>query len=210
MGTVLPEIGDAIAAWFAKQHLFFVATAPSGDDGHVNLSPKGARESFAVLGPHEVAYVDLYGSGAETIAHLKQNGRIVLMFSAFEGPPRIIRLHGRGDVVEQADPRFAELFANFTIREQVMPTVRSVIRIDVERIADSCGFVVPEMEYVRDREQLFKGAEVVIRKHGADAIRDYCDVNNAESIDGLPALTPFGDDVTEDRRRTFAHEGRKL
>jgi hypothetical protein len=210
MGTVLPEITDAVSAWFAKQHLFFVATAPSGEDGHVNLSPKGARESFAVLGPHEVAYVDLYGSGVETVAHLKQNGRVVLMFCAFEGPPKIVRLHGRGEVVEQADPRFGRLFAHFTIPDHVMPTVRSVIRIDVERIADSCGFVVPEMTYVRDREQLFKGAATLIRKQGPDAIRDYCDVNNARSIDGLPALSPYGADVSDDQRRMYAHEGRKL
>jgi hypothetical protein len=210
MGTVLPEIDDRIAGWIAQQHMFFVATAPSGDGGHLNLSPKGARESFAVLGPHEVAYVDLYGSGAETIAHVKDNGRIVVMFCAFEGPPKIIRLHGTGDVVEQADPRFADLFAHFTISDEVMPTVRSIIRIDVHRIADSCGFVVPEMTFVRGRKQLYKGAAAVIRKHGPDAIRDYCDVNNRESIDGLPALRPFGDGVDEEQRRRFAHEGRKL
>jgi Pyridoxamine 5'-phosphate oxidase len=210
MGTVLPEIDAKVSDWIDKQHLFFVSTAPSGDDGHVNLSPKGARESFAVLGPHEVAYVDLYGSGVETIAHLKQNGRIVLMFCAFEGPPKIIRLHGQGDVVEQADPRFEGLFANFTLPDEVLPTVRSIIRVDVTRVADSCGFVVPEMEYVRDRKQLYKGAAVVIRKYGPDAIRDYCDVNNRESIDGLDALTPFAEDVTEEQRQAFAHEGRKL
>jgi Pyridoxamine 5'-phosphate oxidase len=210
MATVHAEIDDRIAAWIARQHMFFVATAPSGDGGHVNLSPKGARESFAVLGPLEVAYVDLYGSGTETIAHVKENGRIVVMFCAFEGPPKIIRLHGTGDVVEQADPRFAGLFAHFTIPDEVMPTVRSIIRIDVQRVADSCGFVVPEMTYVRDRKQLFKGAAAVIRQNGPDAIRDYCDVNNRESIDGLPGLTPFGDGVDEETRRRFAHEGRKL
>jgi Pyridoxamine 5'-phosphate oxidase len=209
MGSVLPQIDDRIVAWIAKQHMFFVATAPS-DGGRINLSPKGARETFAVLGPHELAYVDLYGSGVETVAHLKQNGRIVVMFCAFEGPPKIIRFHGRGEVVEQADARFDELFAGFTIADEVMPTVRSIVRIDVERIADSCGFVVPEMTYVKDRTQLYRGADAIIRQHGPDAVRDYCDVNNAESIDGLPGLAPFGDGVSDELRELWAHEGRKL
>jgi hypothetical protein len=209
MGSVLPEIDDRVREWIGRQHMFFVATAPSGDDGHVNLSPKGVGDTFAVLGPHAVAYVDLYGSGIETVAHLKENGRMVIMFCAFEGPPKIIRLHGRGRVVEQADPEFEELFANFTLAEEILPTVRSIIHVDVNRISDSCGFVVPEMTYVRGRKPLLQGAST-IRRQGPDAIREYCDVNNAESIDGIPALAPFGEPVSEEQRARYAHEGRKL
>jgi pyridoxamine 5'-phosphate oxidase-like protein len=210
MGSVLADIDDRLAAWMVGQPLFFVATAPAELDGHVNLSPKGGRGTFAVLGPHEVAYVDLYGSGVETVAHLKENGRIVIMLCAFEGPPKIVRLHGHGEVVEQADTRWGALFARFTLADEVLPTVRSIVRVQVSRISDSCGFVVPEMAYVRDRQQLFNGAASSIRRHGPDAIRDYCDVNNAQSIDGLPALSPHGGRVSDEQRRTFAHEGRKL
>jgi Pyridoxamine 5'-phosphate oxidase len=208
MGSVLAEIDDRLAAWIGRQPLFFVATAPA--EGHLNLSPKGGEGTFAVLGPRAVAYVDLYGSGVETVAHLKDNGRIVIMLCAFDGPPKIVRLHGRGEVVEQGDPRWDGLFARFELADDVLPTVRSIVSVEVSRISDSCGFVVPEMAFVRDRRQLFKSAASSIRRHGPDAVRDYCDVNNAQSIDGLPALSPFGVPVSDEQRRTFGHEGRKL
>jgi Pyridoxamine 5'-phosphate oxidase len=210
MASVLPEIDHRLRDWIGRQHMFFVATAPSGDGGHVNLSPKGARETFAVLGPHEVAYVDLYGSGIETVSHLKQNGRLVIMFCSFEGPPKIVRLHGRGTVVEQADPAFSELFANFTLTDDTVPAVRSIIRLDVTRIADSCGFVVPEMAFVRRRRHLLDHAASQIRRYGPDGVRNYCDVNNGHSIDGIPGLEPLGAPVGEDGRARYAHEGRKL
>src|SRR5262245_21635577 len=108
MGKQLEVIDGKLAAWIAKQTLFFVATAPLSATGHVNLSPKGG-DAFRVLGPKEVAYQDLTGSGAETAAHLRENGRIVIMFCAFEGPPRILRLHGRGTIVLPGDSRFATL-----------------------------------------------------------------------------------------------------
>ena len=93
------RIDDKLAAWIGRQQMFFVGTAPSGDGGHVNVSPKGPIESLRILDPHAVAYQDVIGSGAETIAHLRDNGRIVVMLCAFEGPPRILRLHGRGTVL---------------------------------------------------------------------------------------------------------------
>jgi hypothetical protein len=207
MASVLPEIDDRLRDWIGRQHMFFVATASSGDEGHVNLSPKGARETFAVLGPHEVAYVDLYGSGIETVSHLKQNGRLVIMFCAFEGPPKIVRLHGRATVVEQHDPEFGELFAHFTLSDEALTAVRSIIRLDVMRIGDSCGFVVPEMAFQRQRRQLFDHAASQIRRNGPDGVRAYCDVNNGHSIDGIAGLEPFGTDVADER---LAHEGRKL
>jgi hypothetical protein len=210
MGTVFPEIDDRLREWIARQPMFFVATAPSGDDGHLNLSPKGGKGTLAVLGPRELAYVDLFGSGIETVAHLKQNGRIVLMLCAFDGPPMIVRLHGRGEVVEMADPRFTGLLARFDLPAEARTSIRSVVRVDITRIADSCGFVVPLMDYRDDRRQLYRTADTWLRQDGPDAIRDYCDVNNPHSIDGLPGLSPFGEKVTDEQRTRHAHEGHKL
>ena len=180
MGRVHEQIGEREAAFLGRQHVFFVATAPSGEDGHVNLSPKGIDGSFAVLDPTTVAYLDLTGSGAETIAHLRDNGRIVLMFCAFEGAPRIVRLHGRGEAVLPGDPRFASLRARFPER----PGIRSVIVVTVERVSDSCGFGVPVYQYRHERDELVDWAE---RKGPAGLVR-YREEKNATSIDGLPAL----------------------
>lgn len=182
MGKVLPEIDDALAGFLSAQRLFFVASAPTSVDGMVNVSPKGLEGSFAVLGPHEVAYLDLTGSAAETIAHLRDNGRICLMFCAFDGPPRIVRLHGHGEAVPQGDPRFAGLAGHFAD----IPGARSVVRVDVTRIADSCGFAVPRMEFAGERDQLVRWAV----NRGPEGLRAYRAARNARSIDGLPALEP--------------------
>src|SRR3954451_24612405 len=99
MGKVFDEIDEKLAAWIGRQRMFFVGTAPSGADGHVNVSPKGPIGSLRILDPRTVAYLDVVGSGAETIAHLRDNGRIVVMLCAFEGPPRILRLPGRGEAL---------------------------------------------------------------------------------------------------------------
>src|SRR6185436_9879800 len=138
MAKVIPEIDARLAEFLAQQKVFFVATAPLSGDGRVNLSPKGL-DSFRVLGPRSVAYLDQTGSGAETIAHLRENGRITLMFCAFEGPPKIVRLQGRGRAVEPQDAEFAALRERFPPE----PLARSIIQIELERIADSCGFGVP-------------------------------------------------------------------
>src|SRR4029453_5565964 len=147
MAKVFNAIDGRLAAWIARQRMFFVATAPSGAGGHVNVSPKGPIETLRVLDEHTVAYLDLVGSGAETVAHLHDNGRIVVMLCAFEGPPRIVRLHGRGTVLEADAIEFPA--ANGHLPEQR----RTVIRVDVERIADSCGFGVPLMSYEGERPQ---------------------------------------------------------
>lgn len=181
MGRTYEGIDDRLARFFERQHVFFVATAPSGGDGHVNLSPKGLDGTFAVLDAHTVAYLDLTGSGVETIAHLRENGRIVVMFCAFEGPPRIVRLHGRGEAVLAGDPRFPELAGRFPAR----PGVRSVIVVGVERIADSCGYGVPRMRFEAERDELDRWAE----RKGADGIARYQATRNAQSIDGLPGLS---------------------
>jgi len=180
MGKVHESIDGRLANFLLAQPVFFVGTAPSGDEGHVNVSPKGLSGSFAVLGPREVAYLDLTGSGAETIAHLRDNGRVCLMFCAFSGPPKIVRLHGRGEVVLPGTPGFEELAARFPGR----PGTRSVIRVAVDRVSDSCGYAVPLMQLVGDRAQLVKWAA----KKGPEGLDDYRRTRNDRSIDGLPAL----------------------
>jgi hypothetical protein len=179
MGKVYDAIDDKLAAWIGRQRMFFVGTAPSGSDGHVNVSPKGPMGSLRILDPHTVAYLDVIGSGAETIAHLRENGRIVVMICAFEGPPRILRLHGRGEVLPADAVEF----------DATPPpgTERAVIRVAVERIADSCGYGVPLMRYEGHRPQYRKWAESKLRK-SESALEEYMADKNARSIDGLPAV----------------------
>jgi len=178
VGKVYAGIDDKLRAWMEAQHLFFVATAPLAADGHVNVSPKGDLRWFRVLTPQRVAYLDFVGSGAETIAHARENGRIVVMFCAFTGPPRIVRLHGRASVLPPDD----ELAAVFDPPEHA---VRSVIVVDVERIADSCGYGVPKLEFAGRRTQYERWVE---KKVQDGALEAYVAEKNARSIDGLPAL----------------------
>jgi pyridoxamine 5'-phosphate oxidase-like protein len=178
VGKIYPEIDEKLSQWIEQQHLFFVGTAPLSPDGHVNVSPKGDLRWFRVLGPREVAYLDFVGSGAETIAHARENGRIVVMFCAFDGPPRIVRLHGRATVLPADDA----VAARFDPPEHA---VRSIIHVEVERIADSCGYGVPRMQFQAKRTQYDRWVEKKVRDGGLDA---YVAEKNARSIDGLPAL----------------------
>jgi hypothetical protein len=193
MAEVFERIDDRLRAFIEAQRMFFVATAPSGGDGHINLSPKGGEGLFRVTGELGFAYVDLMGSGIETIAHLKENGRIVVMFCAFEGAPKIVRLHGTGRPVERGDEGFEELLATFDVSEEQLVAVRSVVCVDVTRVGDSCGFVVPRMDYVGERNQLYRFADNRLRKIGPEAVKEYVSANNAESIDGLAGLEPLID-----------------
>ena len=179
MGKLYDSIDPRLQDLISKQHVFFVATAPLSADGHVNLSPKGL-DSFRVLGPRRVAYLDLTGSGIETVAHIRENGRIVVMFCSFSGPPKIVRLHGRGTVILPGDPGFDSLLTQFPKHVGV----RSVIAIDVERISDSCGYGVPTYEFVGERNAL---AEWANRKTG-EQLESYRAETNARSIDGLKGL----------------------
>ena len=188
MGRLYDAIDDSLRVWIERQPVFFVATAPSGDGGHINLSPKGAAGTFRVLGSGTVAYVDLFGSGIETVAHLQENGRIVLMFCAFAGPPKIVRLHGRGRVVLPGDEAFSALFEGFVPSDEVRGAVRGVVEVEVERISDSCGFVVPRMEFVGERDQLYRWAEQKRAKNGAGWQEGYAREKNRTSIDGLAGL----------------------
>jgi predicted pyridoxine 5'-phosphate oxidase superfamily flavin-nucleotide-binding protein len=156
VGRVYDVIDNTTRQWLAKQPMFFVATAPNDPEGHVNLSPKGAAGAFRVLGPSTVAYLDLVGSGVETVAHLRENGRIALMFCAFSGPPKIVRLHGQGRVVRQDDPEFAALLAEFSVDDDARALARGIVVVEATRISDSCGFVVPRMDLVAQRDQLMR------------------------------------------------------
>lgn len=179
MGQSSDAITPAQREWIAAQRVFFVATAPRADAGHVNCSPKGG-DSFRVLGDREVAYADLTGSGVETVAHLQENGRIVVMFCAFAGGPKILRLHGRGEAVTPAHPKFAWLKQLSPDR----PGLRAIIRIDVARVGDSCGYAVPFFDYAGPRDTLEKWAEA----KGPAGLTDYRAKKNARSLDGLPGL----------------------
>lgn len=179
MAQTFERIDQDLRDWIGRQHVFFVATAPTGADGFVNCSPKGG-DSLRVLGDRTLAYVDVVGSGVETIAHLKQNGRIVIMLCAFEGPPRIVRVHGEGEAVAPGHPDFASLVARFPPR----PGVRSIIRVRATRISDSCGYGVPLMDFREPRRAMSLWAE----KKGAPGLVDYQREKNAQSLDGLPGV----------------------
>ncbi|NND04423.1 MAG: pyridoxamine 5'-phosphate oxidase family protein [Acidimicrobiia bacterium] len=180
MGRSYEEITDGVAGWIGKQQMFFVATAPA-DGGHINVSPKGL-DTLRIVGSNTVEYLDLTGSGAETIAHLRDNGRVTMMFCAFDGPPRIVRLYGKGSYIAATDMEFAEAAAPFGEQHGA----RSVIRIDVDRVADSCGYAVPRYEYVEQRTKLRAWAD----NRDDEELKDYWAEKNAKSIDGLPALEP--------------------
>jgi hypothetical protein len=179
VGKRYEGITDDLRQWIERQRIFFVATAPLAAHGLVNCSPKGL-DSLRILSPTEVAYADLTGSGVETIAHLRENGRIVLMFCAFQGPPKIVRLHGTGTAVREGTDDFEQLRSLFP---DYLGT-RAIIRVSVARVSDSCGFAVPTYEFKAEREALTKWSE----KKGAQGLADYRHQKNSASLDGLPGL----------------------
>jgi hypothetical protein len=180
MSKALDQITPELADWVAKQSIFFVGTAPLSAAGHVNISPKGG-DSFRVLGPLEVVYQDYTGSGAETAAHLRENGRIVIMFCAFDGPPRIARLHGHGTIIRPGDKRFDELSSRFPQNAGT----RAVIHVSVTRVSTSCGYAVPFFDFRQPRDQLDRWANT----KGPEELAAYRMEKNSQSIDGLPAFT---------------------
>jgi hypothetical protein len=180
VGKLYDEITPELADWLGRQRVFFVATAPLAADGLVNCSPKG-MDTFRILGPREVAYLDLTGSGIETIAHLRENGRIVLTFCAFEGPPKVVRMHGTGGVVtRRGGPDYDGLQALFPDH----PGARAIVRARLTRISDSCGYAVPFYDYAGERGALVRWAE----SKGADGLARYRREKNARSLDNLPGL----------------------
>jgi len=179
MGRILDFIDQRAAEFIRNQRMFFVGSAPLASGGKVNVSPKGL-DTFRVVTANEVAYLDFNGSGAETIAHVRENGRITFMFCAFEGPPRILRVYGEAEVLEPDHDDFASLRDLF---ESDTPA-RSIIRARVTRVAESCGFGVPLYSVEGDRTQLREWAD----RKGAEGLVSYQREKNAVSIDGLPAL----------------------
>lgn len=179
MGKEFAEIDARIEQWIGRQKMFFVATAPLAADGLINCSPKGL-DALCVLGEKQLAYVDVGGSGIETVAHIRENRRIVIMLCAFDGPPKIFRFYGRGTVVEPHDDGFAELLTKFPAQ----PSVRNIIVVDVERIRDSCGYGVPEYDFRGQRDSMHNWLE----SKTEEEMRAYRKDNNSESLDGLPGL----------------------
>jgi hypothetical protein len=176
-----PEIDEGLRQFMQAQSVFFVATATLDARGHVNLSPKGL-DTFRILGPRSIAYLDIFGSGVETIAHLRENGRIVVMFCAFQGATKVLRLHGQGRVVETREAEFAALQAHFPVHEGT----RAIIAVEVTRISDSCGYGVPLLNFEAQRAAL----PAWCRKRGTDGLKIYRQEQNCGSIDGLPGIAP--------------------
>ena len=177
MASVHEIISPELQEFIEAQHVFFVASAPNGPGGHVNLSPKGMN-TFRVLSPTRVAYLDLTGSGNETAAHLLQNGRLTFMFCAFEGKPVILRLYGRGRAVREGEGEFAELASKFP----ELPGVRQVFVAEITRVQTSCGFGVPVMKFEKERDLLTKWCE----HKGPEGLAEYREKKNRVSIDNLP------------------------
>ncbi|KAJ7062067.1 hypothetical protein C8F01DRAFT_1056964 [Mycena amicta] len=209
------EIPPSLSTWMKKQEVFWVATAPLSGDGHVNVSPKGGEGMFHIVNPRQVWYEDLTGSGVETVSHLRENGRITVLFNAFEGPPRIARLYGRGTVYEFGTPEFN----NYISPESRKPGTRSVIVVDVFKVGTSCGYAVPFFEFKSHRTRLLTWAvkkESLDQAHEesnsqdkdtgiVDGLRRYWSTKNAQSLDGLPglAVAPFSDQKFPTKDATF-------
>ncbi|MFS0557997.1 pyridoxamine 5'-phosphate oxidase family protein [Brevibacillus sp. 179-C9.3 HS] len=181
MGQLFSELRPEHEAFIKKQRMFFVASAPMNADGHVNLSPKG-YDSFRIISPTEVAYLDLTGSGNETSAHLQENGRITIMFCAFEGPPLIMRLFGKGTVILPDTPRWDELASDFPL----LPGARQIITVNIQEVKTSCGWAIPFYSYTKERDTLQKWTLA----KGDEGILSYQQEHNVVSMDGLP--TPLG------------------
>ena len=189
MGKLFDGVDARLREWIAAQALFFVASAPMSGAGHVNISPKGPIGTLRILDEHTAAYLDMVGSGAETIAHVRENGRMVIMLCAFSGPPRIVRLHGRGEVVLASDARFEALFDACAFEDAGVPDARrAIVLLQIERIADSCGYGVPLMEHRGERPHAEAWALKKLRAGGPRALEDYKREKNAVSIDGLPGV----------------------
>ena len=179
MAKFYASLTDELRAFIQRQHMFFVASAPIS--GRINLSPKGL-DALRVVNDTEVAYLDLTGSGNETAAHLKENGRLTLMFCSFEGQPLILRLYGTGRVIGPNDaawPRYHGLF-------KPQPGERQIIVLQVDSLQTSCGAGVPLYDYQRERDELLAWA----RKKGEEGMHAYRHEKNRISIDGLSTDLP--------------------
>jgi len=179
MGKIFDGIDAELSDWITAAPLWFVATAPLAREGRVNVSPRG-HDTLSVLGRHRVGWVDYTGSGVETIAHLRENGRITLMFCSYDARPRIVRLHGRGTVALPGEAAYEQVVA----LHPAHPSTRAVVLVDVERVSDSCGYGVPVMKVVGERDLM----RLTAQKKGPEGLAAYRAQHNAVSIDGLPGL----------------------
>lgn len=184
MAKRYPEITEELQTFIRAQPVFFVGTAPLDPGGHINLSPKGL-DTLRIFDPKTVAYLDIFGSGVETIAHLRENSRIILMFCSFQGAPKILRVHGKGRVVEPHESEFAALQTHFPVYEGT----RAIIVIDVTRVSDSCGYGVPLLKFEAERSAL----PAWCRKRGTEGLKIYRKEKNRQSIDGLPGVTDLAE-----------------
>jgi hypothetical protein len=176
MATFFDTLTDKYIEFIRQQHVFFVATAAA--QGRVNLSPKG-MDTFQVIDANTVAYLDMSGSGNETSAHLQNDGRITIMFCSFGPTPLILRLYGQGDVVRPGTAEWESLAPRF---EQVHGQ-RQIIRARIRSVQDSCGYAVPRLEFVAERDTL--------KKYYANLTPDQVAAKLAKqtkSIDGLPVV----------------------
>src|SRR5579863_4891897 len=190
MAKTYPEIDEALRQFIQAQSVFFVATAPLDASGHVNVSPKGL-DTFRILGPKTIAYLDIFGSGVETIAHLRENGRIVVMFCAFQGATKILRLHGQGRVIEPHEAEFAELQVHFQVQEGT----RAIIVVELTRVSDSCGYGVPLLKFEAERPTL----PAWCQKRGTEGLKIYRQEKNRRSLDGLPGVAELSSDNNSGR-----------
>lgn len=178
MAKKYSELTPALQTFIAQQQMFFTASAPLSEDGRVNVSPKGI-DTFRYLSPTQVAYLDLTGSGNETAAHVKENGRLTIMMCSFAGKPTILRMYGKGRIVRSPDPDWDKLYSFF----DSVPGERQIVLLDIELVQTSCGFGVPLFEFKRHRDELVKWAE----RKGEEGLQSYRRNNNSKSLDGLPA-----------------------
>jgi len=179
MGKEYEQIDEQINRWINRQKLFFVATAPKDINGMVNCSPKGL-DTLRVLNPNQLAYLDFPGSGVETIAHIRENKRLTIMMCAFDGPPKIFRFHGHGDII---DPNHTDFETLSKLYDTDLP-YRAIIRLDIKRISDSCGYGVPLYEYKEERNSMQK----MVSNFGAEKLSTELKEINRQSVDGLPGL----------------------
>ena len=177
MGKFHNSIKDEHKAFAQKQKMYFVSTSPLDKEGHINLSPKGL-DSFRILSPTRVAYMDIVGSGNETSAHLLENGRITIMFCAFDGPPNILRFYGAGYTVLPGDAEWEDLSTHFDIQI----ATRQIIVADIDKVQTSCGYSVPLYQYKGERDHADKWAQ----KKGREGLEEYMNEKNLKILDGLP------------------------
>jgi hypothetical protein len=206
--VVGPRLGDEQRQWIEDQHLYFTATATGVPGSRVNVSPKGVMETMSVT-RDRVRYLDFFGSGIETVAHVNHDRRVLIFVCGLMGDRRIVRVYCRGRVVQRDESEYVELRALFDIPEHMRTSERCIFDLEIEEVEDSRA-PLPVLRYEDERQQLFKYAATQIKKLGPEALIRHSEVNNLRSIDGLPALRPTNRERSDADRAALNHEGKKL